>query len=106
MNEEKIKEIFSDEAFVKELLNLDTPEEIQTLLKSKGIELDREQIEKAKAFVSKKLAMIEAGEELGDDELDDVSGGFAITGLGVASAIISVIGVASSMVITKTRGRW
>lgn len=106
MNEEKIKKIFADEAFVKELLSLDAAEEIQTLLKTKGIELDLDQIEKAKALVAKKLALVEAGEELGDDELDEVSGGFAITTLGVVSAIISVVGVASSVVITKTDGRW
>lgn len=106
MNEEKIKKIFADEAFVKELLSLDAAEEIQTLLKTKGIELDLDQIEKAKALVAKKIALVEAGEELGDDELDEVSGGFAITTLGVVSAIISVVGVASSVVITKTDGRW
>jgi hypothetical protein len=106
MNEEKIKKIFADEAFVKELLSLDAAEEIQTLLKTKGIELDLDQIEKAKALVAKKLALVEAGEELGDDELDEVSGGFAITTLGVVSAIISVVGIASSVVITKTDGRW
>ena len=106
MNEEKIKKIFADEAFVKELLSLDAAEEIQTLLKTKGIELDLDQIEKAKALVAKKIALVEAGEELGDDELDEVSGGFAITTLGVVSAIISVVGIASSVVITKTDGRW
>ena len=106
MNEERIKEIFSDKEFVTELISLETPTDIQALLKTKGIDLDIDQIEKAKALVAKKLALVEAGEELGDDELDEVSGGFAITALGVASAIISVIGVASSVVITKTDGRW
>ena len=106
MNEERIKEIFSDEAFVKELLSLDAAADIQALLKTKGIELDLDQIEKAKEIVAKKLAIIAAGEELDDDDLDEVSGGFAITTLGVVSAIISVVGFASSMVITKTRGRW
>ena len=106
MNEERIKEIFSDKEFVTELISLETPTDIQALLKTKGIDLDIDQIEKAKALVAKKLALAEAGEELGDDELDEVSGGFAITALGVASAIISAIGVASSFVITKTDGRW
>ena len=106
MNEERIKEIFNDEEFVKELLSLDAAEEIQALLKTKGIELDLDQIEKAKAFIAKKLALVEAGDELSDDDLDEVSGGFAITTLGVVSALISAAGVAASMVITKTRGRW
>ena len=106
MNEERIKEIFSDEAFVKELLSLDAAADIQALLKTKGIELDLDQIEKAKEIVAKKLAIIAAGEELGDDDLDDVSGGFAVTALGVASAIITVVGIAANVVITKTDGRW
>jgi len=106
MNEERIKEIFSDEAFVKELLSLDAAEDIQALLNTKGIELDLDQIEKAKEIVAKKLAIIAAGEELGDDDLDDVSGGFAVTALGVASALITVVGIAANVVITKTDGRW
>jgi len=106
MNGERIKEIFSDEAFVKELLSLDAAADIQALLKTKGIELDLDQIEKAKEIVAKKLAIIAAGEELGDDDLDDVSGGFAVTAFGVASAIITVVGIAANVVITKTDGRW
>ena len=43
MNEEKIKEIFSDKAFVTELISLEAPAEIQALLKTKGIDLDLEQ---------------------------------------------------------------
>jgi len=104
MNEERIKEIFSDKEFVTELISLETPTDIQSLLKTKGIDLDIDQIEKAKALVAKKLALAEAGEELSDDDLDEVSGGIAV--LTVVSAVISVIGVASSIVITKTDGRW
>jgi len=104
MNEERIKEIFSDKEFVTELISLETPTDIQALLKTKGIDLDIDQIEKAKALVAKKLALAEAGEELNDDDLDEVSGGIAV--LTVVSAVISVIGVASSVVITKTDGRW
>jgi len=104
MNEERIKEIFSDREFVTELISLETPTDIQALLKTKGIDLDIDQIEKAKALVAKKLALADAGEELNDDDLDEVSGGIAV--LTVVSAVISVIGVASSVVITKTDGRW
>ena len=39
MNEAKIKEVFSDEAFVKELLEKETPEEVQEILEKKDIEL-------------------------------------------------------------------
>ena len=104
MNEERIKEIFSDKEFVTELISLETPTDIQALLKTKGIDLDIDQIEKAKALVAKKLALADAGEELNDDDLDEVSGGIAV--LTVVSAVISVIGIASSVVITKTDGRW
>lgn len=44
MNEAKIKEVFSDEAFVKELLEKETPEEVQEILEKKDIELSIEEI--------------------------------------------------------------
>ena len=104
MNKERIKEIFSDKDFVIELVSLEDTADIQALLKTKGIELDLEQIEKAKELVEKKMALIEAGDELSDDELDEVSGGF--TGAGLASLIISIISIVGGITITKTRGRW
>ena len=80
MNEERIKEIFSDEAFVIELLSLEKPEDAQALLKTKGIELDLDQICKMGEMLNKKLNAMAAEEgEISEDDLEDVAGGwFAI----------------------------
>ena len=43
MNKERIKEVFSDQEFIKELVSLEAAEDIQALLKTKGFELDLEQ---------------------------------------------------------------
>ena len=55
MDKERIKEIFSDKEFVTELIGLETPTDIQALLKTKGIDLDLEQIEKGKKWLLKNL---------------------------------------------------
>ena len=44
MNEERIKEVFADEEFVKELFSKETPEEAQALLVEKDIELSIDEI--------------------------------------------------------------
>ena len=45
MDKERIKEIFSDKEFVTELISLETPTDIQALLKTKGIDLELDQAE-------------------------------------------------------------
>jgi hypothetical protein len=111
MNEEKIKEIFSDKAFVTELISLEAPAEIQALLKTKGIDLDLEQIEKGKEMVAEKLAQFASGEdvfddEIGDEDLGKVSGGAVTLTFVIVQAI--VVGVCTGIheVHQVTRGRW
>ena len=53
MNEQIIKEIFSDEIFVKSLLNLETAEEVQAALTEKEIELTVDEINALKIMLSK-----------------------------------------------------
>ena len=73
MNEERIKEVFSDEAFVKELVSKETPEEVQALLEDKDIEMSVAEIVKLREMVIKKMENPDA--ELSDEDLEDVSGG-------------------------------
>ena len=77
MNEERIKEVFSDEAFVKELLSRETPEEAQELLAEKDIDVSIEELVKLKDIIVAKLQAAESGEsaELTEEELEDVAGG-------------------------------
>jgi hypothetical protein len=86
MNEERIKEVFADEEFIKELFSKETPEEAQALLVEKDIELSIDELVKLKDLVVAKLQAVENGEsaELTEEELTDVAGGY----LGVATIVI------------------
>ena len=91
MNMEKIKKIFADEAFVKDLFELETAAEVQAALKEKGVEMSEEEI----LAVRDLLAKMESGEitveqaeqwskqaesgELSDEMLEQVAGGLAGT---------------------------
>ena len=77
MNEERIKEVFSDEEFVKELFSRETPEEAKALLEEKDIDFSVEDLIKLREILVAKLQKSEGSEEveLGEDELEDVSGG-------------------------------
>jgi len=77
MNEERIKEVFSDEAFVKELFSKETPEEAQELLAEKDIDVSIEELVKLKDLIIAKLQAAESGEsaELTEEELENVAGG-------------------------------
>ena len=103
MDKERIKEIFSDEEFVVELLGLENPEDAQALLKTKGIDLELDQVRKMGEIINKQLnaVAIEEG-EISEEELEDVAGGwFAI----VMPIITTVVGSVIKSVRWKT-GRW
>ena len=77
MNEERIKEVFSDEEFVKELFSKETPEEAKALLEEKDIDFSVEDLIKLREIIIAKIEQQASSEEgeLGEDELKDVSGG-------------------------------
>ena len=100
MNEERIKEVFSDEAFVKELLSKETPEEVQAMLEDKDIEVSIAEIVKLREMIIKKAENPDA--ELSDEDLEDVAGG--CYGIVVVACFAVVFG--GSIVETATRGRW
>lgn len=111
MNKERIEEIFSNKEFVTELISLEAPTEIQALFKTKGIDLDLEQIEKGKEMIAEKLAQFAAGEdvfddEIGDDELDKVSGGAVTLTFVIVQAIVVGVCTGAQEVHELTRGRW
>ncbi len=90
MDEALVKEVFADEDFIKKLLCLETPQEVQTAMSGKGIDLTVDQIVKIKDLVVKRL---ETGEELSDADLQDVTGGsMCILGLSlVATSLVLVL---------------
>ena len=107
MNEERIREVFSDKAFVEELLSIHEPEKIQALLESKDIEMSIAEIEKFKDAVMKKLENPDAELELSDEDLEDVAGGSLLGAclilVYVVTPCVTALGI---HVDNQTNGRW
>ena len=118
MKMDKMREVFSDEEFVKGLFELETPEEVQAALEEKEIELSTGEISQMRDFLiryqegtlteEEKKVVEFAGEyrdgELSEEELEDVSGGILIGWLMLGLAIL-VLSTAPG-VAYSTRGRW
>ena len=99
MNEAYIKEIFSDEAFVKSFLELETPEEVQSALKEKNIDMTEDEIITLRDDIVTLAEKAEAGEELSLEQLDEAAGGAFVTvctTLLVGIAIVGTIGAAGT----------
>jgi lactobin A/cerein 7B family class IIb bacteriocin len=110
MNEATIREMFSDEVFLKGLFQLETPEEVQMALRQKDISLSVEEIVKVRELMLKRL---ETGAELSEEELAEVTGG-SVT---VIAGLIILVGAATLLGATSlggiayctnvlTHGRW
>ena len=100
MDKEKFTALLQDEAFVKELIEQETVEDAQKLLASKGVEFTVGQINEIRNGVIARVG--DGSEELSDEQLENVSGGFADAITAVVDAVISV----GDLVHTVTRGRW
>jgi len=109
MNEERIKEIFADEEFVKELFSKETPEEAQALLAEKEINMSIDELVKIKDLVVAKLQAAENGEpaELTEEELADVAGGVLPVLFAVAAVMgAAYIAIGAVTIARRTTGRW
>ena len=110
MNTEKMKEVFSDEAFVKGLFELETATEVQAALKEKGVEMSEEEILGIRELLIKmengevSVEQLENG-ELPEELLEQVAGGsIFLTVMGVVSAVGMVGSLAG--IVTGIVGRW
>ena len=111
MNEERIKELFSNESFVRELLDKETPEEVQALLATKDIDLTIDEINALKKFVLKKLEQAKDGNdvEMDDEDLGDVSGGIlpiVFAAIPLAIGLAFVVPTVTAGVVLAARDRW
>ena len=117
MNMDKMREVFSDEEFVKGLFELETPEEVQAALEEKEIELSTGEICQMRDFLiryqegtlteEEKKVVEFANEyrdgELSEEELENVSGGI----LGFFLVGVLLLALTTAALITyDTRGRW
>ena len=112
MTEERIKEVFSDEEFVKELFSKETPEEAKALLEEKDIEFSVEEVVKLREIIVAKMEAASNGEEaeLGEEDLEDVSGGilplFAIAAAVAPLIILGTVAGSAGIAAAVTRTRW
>ena len=104
MNQEKIQEVFSDEAFLKEIFSKEIPEEVQSILAEKDVELSIEDILKLRKIIEKKLNQ---GVELSDDELKDVTGGVVVIGAIVYTVLPLIAAtIICDAILDATNTRW
>ena len=120
MNIEKIKEVFSDEAFVKGLFELESVAEVQAALKEKGVEISEEEILGIRDLLGKVeggeisveqmeqwAAQVESG-ELSDEMLEQVAGGSVLGTIGLAligAACVAAFAIATDDLIYECTGR-
>ena len=131
MNIEKMKAVFADEVFVKNLFELETAAEVQAALKEKDVELSEEEI----LGIRDLLAKMESGEisaeqaeqwskqaesgELPDEVLEQVAGGeiiimAAVTitigtilkWIGIGAAVGAAAGGVAAGAIDAVERRW
>lgn len=87
------------DALAEKLFNLETPEEVQSLLKEQGLDFSFEEINSIKDALVKAAKKGEDG-SLSDDQLEDVAGGILVP------IAIAVLPPAISITTVLTRGRW
>ena len=103
MNEAKIREVFSDKEFVLELINIEDVEEIKAALAEKELDYTTEQICTMKEMVKLALEKAEAGEELTEEQLNEIAGGNPLAFIPIF-LLITCLGAFGAS--TATRGRW
>ena len=98
----------AEEQLVEKLLQQETPEEVQVLLKENGVDLTMEEIVEAREVLIKALERAEEG-ELSEEDLEEVTGGALFIATWVAIAVIGIgAKVAGWGIIAhkETRGSW
>ena len=72
MNNEKLKELMSNEEFIKKIILLDTEEEVKAAFKEQGIDMTSQDIDDLGNFLA---ALESKAETLSPEELEDITGG-------------------------------
>lgn len=89
----------ADKGLVEKLFGLETPEEVQSLLKEQELDFNLEEINSFKDAITKAVQKRESG-NLSDEDLEDVAGGI------IVPIAIAVIPPAIGITTVLTRGRW
>ena len=99
MNEEKLKSLMADEAFVSKLLERETPEEVCAAFEKEGITVTADEISKIK----EKLEGAETEGELSEDALEEVAGGFVLLWTAITYGVTALTGIGIGEKITRRR---
>ena len=91
---EKVMAVLQQEGFVDKLLELEDPADVQALFKENGIDLTIDEVKAIGRGLNQQFA--EEGEELSEDDLDDVAGGSA-------AAIVGAIVEGVTWVVNNSR---
>ncbi len=101
--EQKLAQLYTkleaDKSLGEKLFSLETPEEVQGLLKEQGIEFTLDEINEIKEALAKSIAKAGSG-ELSDEDLENVAGG------GVITAIVAIGGLLIAGIGAAVRSRW
>lgn len=104
MTEETLKKVFSNEKFVKRLMEQQTPQAVQELLEEKDIALSLDEIDKVKRLIQRKLTCTE--EELSDDDLVTVAGGCdAVSGI-VLPVLLAITALGGAAILEAAELKW
>ena len=90
---EKLTELLKDKAFAEEFFKQETAEDAQKFLASKGVDVTIDELNQLRDAIVARLDDSN-GDELSDDQLDNVAGGFAIAA--AAAVIAAAAGVTSA----------
>lgn len=102
MNEQQIKELFSNEEFIDSLLALETPEEVQKALTDQGVDLSIQEILAIKDSIANSL---DSEEELSEEQLETVTGGSFLV-VAIISAVVTGLIKLGDAVDRWTNKRW
>ncbi|MFZ7101728.1 MAG: Nif11-like leader peptide family RiPP precursor [Peptococcaceae bacterium] len=100
------EKLAADQNLAERIFAVETPEEVQSLLEEQGLEFTLPEINMLRDTLVKSLARGE-GDELSDEDLEEVAGGIAITTtIGIIAGIVSATCGAGTFTHNTTRGRW
>ena len=102
-NEGKLYELFQDERFVSDLLEMEEPEQIQTALRDQGIEMSLEEVKTVGAICEK---LIEKDGELTEEDLEEISGGVVFMATLTTAVTIAQIILVGGSIVSKVAENW
>jgi predicted ribosomally synthesized peptide with nif11-like leader len=98
--------IEADKSLAEKLLSQENPQDVQSLLKEQGLDFSIEEIDMLRTALVKALEK-NTGDELSDEDLENVAGGIAITAVvALIGAIAGAVSVAGAVTDQAVRSRW